>query len=244
MTTNTRLDKVAGALTPRQLALLEVRAMRQFPNLTAHATAIADGRVGHTSLCDKIRDSVRAANKGAKEAALRPILWEAYREGLFLCQLAHTCNLHLEECRYALQVERRYVGTLFFGMYLAVQGDQEWPEHLPDPAEEIEKLLHHVRAKQDGVALIEKEYFDGQPILYPDAAAWLAEELDTAQSLYDLVAEMPSVKERATTPQEARARAHKQAMEWITVARAEVHQKLGEDDQARALLRPHAVANR
>lgn len=239
MTVTTRIKAVKGAFSPRQIALLEIEDMRRFPNHTACLVAIMDGQVckGGTYV-DRVLESVKRAHKGAKPETIRRLQQEGIREAMFLIALAGECTRELEQSREAIGMQRRFVHALAMVVYLTAEAKTEWFDRMPDACEEAENYLWRVRSLRDAVRLIEREYFGGRPILFADTEAWLADEVACAESLADLYNTCANLSMGVEPPGSACDRARKHAVEWVAYTRAEVHERMGERNDAASLLRP------
>ncbi|HEX2837182.1 MAG TPA: hypothetical protein VHN77_03540 [Phycisphaerales bacterium] len=234
-----KLRAVETALSPRQIALLEIENWRKFPTPRECLVAMMDGRASTSDdWAGQVRESVRLKHKGAKPEALHRLQREGLREAWFLLALAGRCLLDLEHDREAIGLQRRLVHALTMVLFLTAQSKSEWLEQLPDPLQEAEKFLFRVRGLQDAVRLIEREYFGGRSILFEETEAWLKDEVASAESLVGLYNQTCNLSVGVESQDSAFKRARDLAAEWVTYTRAEIHEKLDEREDATALLKP------
>lgn len=184
MTTRTRLDKASTKLSPKQVVLLTLKEAHSFESASAYAKKkIRMGKDG--DICARIEASVmgtlpekRDRSSGKYSPDTTHSLREAQREGMFLWGLAVQCNRVLMEGQEAINLR-----WMMWNMSILLLS--EWDGNMPkvdaetvpltldQVMDEIRALRADLVAHSGAIAIIEKTYFGGQEVLFPDMRKWL-----------------------------------------------------------------------
>lgn len=181
MSIHTRINKVESALTPHQLAMLEVQRARSHPNMIAHALAAAAAPVaGRDSLAERIASSVRRRGQSEGRDCSDELVADAQKQGAFLVQLAAECNATVSGC---LREQDLKLSLLEMMALLLTTGSGGTDGAWNTLETSIGRFLDETRALLGGVRLIERTYFQGESVLYPDHESSLVALLEGACDL-------------------------------------------------------------
>jgi len=201
VTTERRLAKVEASLSPKEAVLRWLAEAQQYPSLVDHARSIVDLPVSAaplTRIGESVEAAVRDAMKGAARATIEAAVRRAVGDAVFLFVLVMKLNTaalelaRLEGLRAAAL--SLWVGALLGGPPV---GDREARESDLEQGRErlaawrrwhgvLDSIVTEVGAEEDARAALERRYFDGQSVLFADAAeAWtgLREHVDLLTAL-------------------------------------------------------------
>lgn len=260
MSTQTkRLDKVEGSLTPREAALLWLREAHQHPDSAAYSRSLKGQPVSAFPMSvmeRQVEGSVRARMKGEKREQVEAAIVQAQRDCIFLFEVAMTANREWYEHERALRIGRLALASMLRPLLdhraegAGPQGKQrdaylERAEHF---ARFAESFLGETLVLRAAFAALGERYFDGEPLLFREAAEAideLVQGLETIATFYnEAVADGLPVRKhpelRAMTAGELEAvmgEAVPELVEYLVVrAKAEALTVLGEVNAAADLM--------
>ncbi|MGD0253267.1 MAG: hypothetical protein ABSC01_11285 [Verrucomicrobiota bacterium] len=190
MTTTTakkRLEEIETYLTPKEWAIRLADEMRKYPDGLSHIKALVklplrelpvqrpfyafEKQAGERNPDDEPED-IRARNR------LTDALW---------CEF-HTLKLLIRQVNDAMQRKIEIIGLQAALQFTALHGIilrealDGFPSPLAEWSHELTALLKGFFAHLAAVELVQDEYFDGHPILYPELEAELTEATRTIES--------------------------------------------------------------
>lgn len=196
MTTRTRLNKARTQLSPKQIVLLTLKEAHAAGSAWAYAKkAIRMGR--EKDICALVEAAVTgtqvkkwSSSPGEYSENMTNTIREAQREGMFLWGLAMRCNESLLEAKEAIDLR-----WMLWNMSMLLLG--EWGERASgedSPPLTLDRVMSEVRllrtdlvAHAKAIATIEKTYFGGQGVIFPDMRQWLDKRLSGVVELLEAV---------------------------------------------------------
>jgi hypothetical protein len=185
MTTEHRLAKLEGALSPKAATLLWLAEAHQFGSLPAYVSWLIDQPISAAPL-ERVPTQARAgaleAMRGQPREAVRDAAHRAVRDAVFLVELVLRLNSGAEE---TIRIEGLRYAALFWEMRTigaeaelarrsrsraarsAASLTERWQEWCTATA----AFLTGIYAAEEARKLLERRYLDGHPALFPDAIA-------------------------------------------------------------------------
>jgi hypothetical protein len=185
MTTEHRLAKLEGALSPKAATLLWLAEAHQFGSLPAYVNWLIDQPISAAPL-ERVPTQARAgaleAMRGQPREAVRDAAHRAVRDAVFLVELVLRLNSGAEE---TIRIEGLRYAALFWEMRTigaeaelarrsrsraarsAASLTERWQEWCTATA----AFLTGIYAAEEARKLLERRYLDGHPALFPDAIA-------------------------------------------------------------------------
>lgn len=248
MASSTRLKQIETQLTAKQLVMLDIQEARRFPDIAAYARALAAGEAsGGGTLSDRIEAAVLRSSGGARKEKMMGRIREAQKEGYFLTSLAFDCNHDIA----AMDTELRMTSALIASQLLLITWSREAENRLSERFAIgwtlAERHLEKLSGLIDGTRLIEREYFDGQPVLFPAIESLVIELRESAEMFVE--AFQAAAEDRAESDDAQRGNptaglrdrteldAGQRAAAWVMMARAKTHRWMGEEGAGMNLAR-------
>jgi hypothetical protein len=183
-TTDKRLDKIAGQLTPQQAVLLWMQEAHQYPTVAAYMDALKDAPVTKypmMRLPDQVTQAVRTARKGEKPEVITRAVRQAMREVAFLFSSQLQVNTRLWADWRAMCLHLAYVASDLG--HLCADDDEP-------PEAELGRVRQHaidavLEFLQWDIAIhkIAGRYYGGASLLFPAQAEQLAASLQSAEQV-------------------------------------------------------------
>lgn len=157
-----RLDKIEGALTPRQAVVLWLQEAHQYPNLTQYVQYLRgkDKEAPLWQVTEQVEQATKEAMKGRPQAIVDATVRRAVRDAAFLVHLHHQCNfkvmhqqggwqwqlMALRERLLRMLAEESHRATLKVFTALCLEREEPYPLD-PATAEAVEATINnHVTA--------------------------------------------------------------------------------------------------
>jgi hypothetical protein len=257
-----RLDKLEGALSPREAVLLWMAEAHQYPTLAAYMDVLKDAPITKypmMRLPERVAQAVRAARKGEKPEVVKRAERQAVREVAFLFYLQLQVNTRLGADWRALGFQLASVASTLAGLFHA---EEPSDADLSEIREQAAKMIREFLQWDVAIRKIGDRYYAGTSPLFPGHAEQLADWIEIAEQVVTLFhdhvdwlrwlrTERPKGRKRKLPPlavapidlEELKAAITPAGVElarhMVVMAQAEAAEFLGETRQALALVRAH-----
>jgi hypothetical protein len=222
-----QLDRVAPNLTPKQAILTWIKEMQSHPSISEYARTVVELPPLRT-VYGRIDESVRKRLARQPNSVVLSAIRKAQREAAFLAGLARECTFGIIMADEAFRLKYAILIFMMDNLRLRLEVDGMMG---PVEFEDLQKwfaLLHaDSLGHQLGVGTIEREYFDGHPILSADAAGLLEARLQ----MTELMAPRLALDKDAVQKSRSKV-AQGLVSRWVQMAKAEAHRAMGEETAA------------
>jgi hypothetical protein len=261
-TTDRRLDRIAGQLTPQQAVLLWMQEAHEYGTIRAYLDALRDApdtTYPMTRLPERVVQAVRTRMKGTRPEVVRRAAGTAVRQVAFLFSLQLQVTTQLWGEWRAMSFQLASVGRR-----LSRPFPEEHPseQELAESREPARRMLQEYLAWDTAIAMIAARYYAGASPLFPGDAEQLRAALHLAEQVVSLFNDhldslawerrTGKTGKRRTLPplsvepldlgalrEASRPGGIELARQLVVMAQVEAAEFLGEHQEARDLVRAH-----
>ena len=250
-----RIEKLEGALLPREAVLAWLADAQGSAGLIAHVRSIVDLPIEAAPLSligARVAAAVREALKGQRRDDVEPAARRAQGDAVFLFCLVLTLNGEAVE---VARVEGLRAAAAFFWMAALRGGPLDSLTSDKDARERrdawrlwrsvVERLTTDVQVEREARAGLERRYLGGHDVLFADAAAAWTSHVELVRRLAGLAeviesGESAKAARRTTTPKSAipplDARIADLAATLADDARVRAYEVLGDRERAVSIM--------
>jgi len=247
--TGRRVAKLEGTLHPREAVLHWLVEAQSYPGVVEY---LRSQIVGHpveaapiSVITGRVGAAVRAERKSQPRGEIDKAVHQAQGDAVFLFCLVVVLNGHaLEEAR----VEGLRAAAVFYWMGTLLGGPHGPPESDEDARERrdawrnwrtlVDRLVADVRVETEARAELERRFFGGHAVLFPDAAAAWAGHVDFVERLLGLAEAIEPARgtRRPSGGESIKARVEALATRLADDARVKAYEIVGERERAVSIM--------
>lgn len=229
-----RVRVIELSLTPQQVVMVWLRNALQAGTLEEGARHLPPHR---SAVANAVYHNVRNSMKGQDDSLIERAIVQSRQEADLLYMLA--INANLDVIRTRVQREREYV--LLLGYLGAEMRGNPTLDAVQDLRIAVLMVIESVMILDAGISRVSAEHLNGEPVLFGDAAAKLAEQLQMTTNLSKCFNELAvEVGAAEIDLEEVRGslgtETDRQVSSWVHLARADALSLFGTVQEVSATL--------
>jgi hypothetical protein len=229
-----RVRVIELSLTPQQVVMVWLRNALQAGTLEEEARHLPPHR---SAVANAVYHNVRNSMRGQDDSLIERAIVQSRQEADLLYMLAINANLDVIRTR----VQRERESVLLLGYLGAEMRGNPTLDAVQDLRIAVLMVIESVMILDAGISRVSAEHLNGEPVLFGDAAAKLAEQLQMTTNLSKCfnefavevgVAEIDLEEVRGSLGTET----DRQVSSWVHLARADALSLFGTVQEVRATL--------